>query len=288
MHCKKALIALLAASASGADFSGAQALEFTRKAVAFGQRPAGSAANRQLQTFIEAQLKPLHCQVTFDAFSASTPVGTVSMRNIIARFPGTSGRSVVLTGHFDSKPMPGVNFLGANDGGASAGLLLEMARVIGATTHVNDIVLVFFDGEEAFGEWSATNGVYGSRHLAKKWSEDGTLARIKALINVDMIGDKDLDVLSDENSSPSLRTLVWKTATDNGYQKYFLPGGFPVEDDHMPFIRLGVTALDLIDFDYGPNNSYWHTAQDTMDKLSAHSLEVVGNVLVAVVRKLEQ
>lgn len=288
MHCKKALIALLAASASGADFSGAQALEFTRKAVAFGQRPAGSAANRQLQTFIEAQLKPLHCQVTFDAFSASTPVGTVSMRNIIARFPGTSGRSVVLTGHFDSKPMPGVNFLGANDGGASAGLLLEMARVIGATTHVNDIVLVFFDGEEAFGEWSATNGVYGSRHLAKKWSEDGTLARIKALINVDMIGDKDLDLLSDENSSPSLRTLVWKTATDNGYQKYFLPGGFPVEDDHMPFIRLGVTALDLIDFDYGPNNSYWHTAQDTMDKLSAHSLEVVGNVLVAVTRKLEQ
>jgi glutaminyl-peptide cyclotransferase len=288
MHCKKALIALLAASAWGADFSGAQALEFTRKAVAFGQRPAGSAANRQLQTFIEAQLKPLHCQVTFDAFSASTPVGTVSMRNIIARFPGTSGRSVVLTGHFDSKPMPGVNFLGANDGGASAGLLLEMARVIGATTHVNDIVLVFFDGEEAFGEWSATNGVYGSRHLAKKWSEDGTLARIKALINVDMIGDKDLDVLSDENSSPSLRTLVWKTATDNGYQKYFLPGGFPVEDDHMPFVRLGVTALDLIDFDYGPNNSYWHTAQDTMDKLSAHSLEVVGNVLVAVTRKLEQ
>ena len=287
MHCPKALIALLAVSAFGAEFSGTQALDYTRQAVAFGQRPAGSPANRQLQAFIEAQLKPLRCQTTFDAFTASTPVGTVPMRNIIARFPGTSGRAVVLTGHFDSKPIPGVNFLGANDGGASTGLLLEMARALNSTTHANEIVLVFFDGEEAFGEWSDSNGVYGSRHLAKKWYEDGTLARIKALINVDMIGDKNLDLLYDENSSPSLRSLVWQTANDMGYQKYFLPSGFPIDDDHMPFIRLGVSALDLIDFDYGPNNAYWHTAQDTLDKISAHSLEVVGNVLVAVLRKLE-
>lgn len=287
MHCEKALIALLALSAQAATFSGVQALEFTQKAVAFGQRPAGSAANRQLQAYIEAQLKTLKCQITFDAFSAATPVGPVPMRNIIARFPGTTGRAVVVTGHFDSKPIPGITFLGANDGGSSTGLLLEMARVVNTSSHANDIVLVFFDGEEAFGEWSDTNGVYGSRHLARKWSEDGTLARIKALINVDMIGDKDLDILSDHNSTPSLRKLVWQTASDLGYGKYFLQEGTPMEDDHMPFIRLGVTALDLIDFDYGPNLAYWHTAKDTMDKLSAHSLEVVGNVLVAVLRKLE-
>ena len=288
MHCKKALIPLLlAVSAWGASFSGAEALEYTRKAVAFGQRPAGSAANRQLQAYIEVQLKQLRCQVTFDAFTATTPTGAVSMRNIIARFPGSGGRVVVLSGHFDSKPIPGVNFLGANDSGSSTGFLLEMARVINSTTHSNDIVLVFFDGEEAFGEWSDTNGVYGSRHLAKKWSEDGTLARIKALINVDMIGDKDLDILYDQNSTPSLRQLVWQTADDMGYGKYFLRDGFPIEDDHMPFVALGVNALDLIDFDYGPRNSLWHTATDTLDKLSAHSLEVVGNVLVAVLRKLE-
>jgi len=287
MHCKKALIPLLAVSAFGGSFSGAQALEFTRKAVAFGQRPAGSPANRQLQAYIEAQLKQLRCQVTFDAFTATTPTGAVSMRNIIARFPGGGGRVVVLTGHFDSKSIPGVNFLGANDGGSSTGFLLEMARVINSTTHSNDIVLVFFDGEEAFGEWSETNGVYGSRHLARKWSEDGTLARIKALINVDMIGDRDLDILYDQNSSPALRKLVWQTADDLGYGKYFLPDGFPIEDDHMPFVRLGVSALDLIDFDYGPRNAFWHTGADTLDKLSAHSLEVVGNVLVAVLRKLE-
>lgn len=287
MHCHKALIPLFAISAFGGSFSGTQALEFTQKAVAFGQRPAGSAANRQLQAYIEAQLKPLHCQVSFDAFSAPTPVGAVSMRNIIARFPGTNGRSVVLTGHFDSKQMPGINFLGANDAGSSTGFLLEMARVVSTTTHTNDVVLVFFDGEEAFGEWSDTNGVYGSRHLARKWSEDGTLAHVKALINVDMIGDKDLNILSDQNSSSPLRNLVWQTAKDIGYEKYFLPTGFAVEDDHMPFVRLGVNALDLIDFDYGPNNVYWHTGKDTVDKLDAHSLEVVGNVLVAVLRKLE-
>ncbi len=287
MHCKKALIALLAVSAWGTTFSGTQALEFTQKAVAFGQRPAGSSANSRLQAYIETQLKPLHCQVSYDAFTATTPVGPVSMRNIIARFPGSSGRAVVLTGHFDSKPIPGMNFLGANDAGSSTGFLLEMARVLSSTTHLNDIMLVFFDGEEAFGEWSDTNGVYGSRHLAKKWYEDGTLARIKALINVDMIGDKDLDILADQNSSPSLRKLVWQTAEDMGYGKYFLRDGYPIEDDHMPFIRLGVNAVDLIDFDYGANNAYWHTGKDTVDKLSAHSLEVVGNVLVAVLRKLE-
>jgi glutaminyl-peptide cyclotransferase len=287
MHCQKALIACFAVSAWGLDFSGTQALEFTRKAVAFGQRPAGSAANHQLQEFIESQLKTLHCQVSYDAFTAQTPAGPVAMRNIIARFPGKSGRAVVITGHFDSKKIPGVNFVGANDGGASTGFLLEMARVMNTFTDADDLILVFFDGEEAFGEWSDTNGIYGSRHLAQKWSDDGTLARIKALINVDMIGDKDLDILPEMKSSASLRRLVWQTAKDMGYEKYFLTNGNDIEDDHMPFVRKGVNALDLIDFDYGPNMAYWHTSQDTMDKLSAHSLEVVGNVLVAVLRKLE-
>jgi glutaminyl-peptide cyclotransferase len=287
MHCQKALIAFLAASAWGADFSGTQALEFTRRAVAFGQRPAGSAANRQLQAYIEAELKPLHCQVSFDAFTAQTPVGPVAMRNIIARFPGKTGRAVVITGHFDTKKIPGVNFVGANDGGSSTGFLLEMARVMSTFVYTDDLMLVFFDGEEAFGEWSDTNGIYGSRHLAQKWSEDGTLARIKALINVDMIGDKDLGILPEMKSSSSLRRLVWQTAKDMGYEKYFLPNGNDIEDDHMPFIRKGVNALDLIDFDYGPDMAYWHTSQDTLDKVSAHSLEVVGKVLVSVLRKLE-
>ncbi|HEX4594150.1 MAG TPA: M28 family peptidase, partial [Bryobacteraceae bacterium] len=256
-------------------------------AVAFGQRPPGSAANQKLQAYIESQLKALHCETSFDAFTAKTPAGSVAMRNIIAKFPGKSGSAIVITGHFDTKPMPGRVFVGANDGGASTGFLLELARVVNTMPHTDDIYLVWFDGEEAFGEWSDTNGIYGSRHLADKWSRDGMLTHIKALINVDMIGDKDLGILEDTNSSRSLLRLVWQTANDLGYGKYFLDLATPMEDDHMPFVHKGVNALDLIDFDYGPNNAYWHDEKDTIDKLSAHSLEVVGNVLVAVLRKLQ-
>ena len=286
MHRSKALLILLASAAWAGDFSGTAALQFTAKAVAFGPRPAGSEANRKLQAYIESQLKTLRCQISFDSFTANTPIGPVPMRNIIARFPGTSDRVLVVTGHFDSKPIAGMPFLGANDGGSSTGFLLEMARVINATPHADDIILVWFDGEEAFGEWSDTNGIFGSRHLADKWAADGTIARIRALINVDMIGDKDLGIIEEENSTPSLRRLVWRTAADLGYGQYFLDSGFATEDDHEPFLKKNVPAIDLIDFDYGPDNAYWHTEKDTMDKLSAHSLEVVGNVVLAVLRKL--
>jgi glutaminyl-peptide cyclotransferase len=281
-----ALLTLSTASAIAADFSGAAALEFTRKAVAFGPRPPGSAANQKLQAYIESQLKPLHCQISFDAFTAQTPSGPVPMRNIIAKFPGSSGRAIVITGHFDTKPMPGRVFVGANDGGSSTGLLLELAPVVDSMIHSDDIYLVFFDGEEAFGEWSATNGTYGSRHLADRWAAEGVLPRLKALINVDMTGDKDLGILQETMSSPQLLRLVWQTAHDLGYGKYFLNSAEATEDDHLPFLKKGVNALDLIDFDYGPNNAYWHNEQDTMDKLSAHSFDVVGYVLIAVIRKL--
>ena len=288
MRCPKALLILLASAAWAADFSGAAALEFTRKAVSFGPRPPASAANQKLQSYIESQLKTLHCQISFDAFTTQTPIGPVAVRNIIARFPGKSGRALVVTGHFDTKSMPGRAFVGANDGGSSTGFLLELAQVVNTMPHNNDIVLVWFDGEEAFGDWSATNGIFGSKHLAEKWSHEGTLARIKALINVDMIGDKDLGILHEDNSTLSLLNQVWKTADEMGYGKYFLHSGFPTDDDHMPFLQKGVNALDLIDFDYGPGNDYWHSDQDTMDKISSHSLEVVGNVVVAVLRKLDQ
>jgi Zn-dependent M28 family amino/carboxypeptidase len=208
------------------------------------------------------------------------------MRNLIARFPGASGRAVVITGHFDTKLYPGRHFVGANDGGASAGFLMEMAHVVATRSYKDDIYLVWFDGEEALGEWSPTDGIHGSRHLAAKWSADGTLARIKALVNVDMIGDKDLDIMEETNSSASLRREVWQIANELGYGKYFLNNGGATEDDHIPFLKMGVNALDLIDFNYGPDNKYWHTDQDTMDKLSGHSLEVVGNVLLDLLRRL--
>ena len=210
------------------------------------------------------------------------------MSNIIARFPGRSGQAIVFTGHYDTKVMPGINFVGANDGGASTGFLLEMARALAGQPRQHDVYLVWFDGEEAIAQWSETDGVYGSKHLAARWNADGTLGRIKALINVDMIGDRDLGILREGYSSPGLRARVWSAARRRGYDRHFLNEGSLVEDDHAAFVRLGVNALNLIDFDYGPSNSYWHTEKDTIDKLSADSFQVVGTVLLDVLRELEQ
>lgn len=278
---------MLAAALQAADFNGARALETTRKIVALGPRPPGSPAIQKLQAMIRAELKANGWTVSEDAFVAQTPIGKVPMRNIIGKLPGKSGRAVVFTGHYDTKSMPGVKFVGANDGGSSAGWLLEMARVLPSRPRTHDVMLVFFDGEEAFGEWSATNGIYGSRHLAEVWHKDGTLLKIKALFNVDMIGDKNLRIMDELNSVESLRTLVKAVARETGYADYFPEQAGAIEDDHMPFLRLGVSAVDLIDFDYGPGHTWWHTEQDTMDKLSAKSFQIVGEVMLEVFRRLQ-
>jgi Zn-dependent M28 family amino/carboxypeptidase len=279
------ILVFLAASAAcfGTDFSGVSAYKYTQTAVGFGPRPSGSPANRQLQAYIRAQLRMLKCEITEDSFVGKTPKGDITMTNIIAKFPGKSGRAIAVTGHFDTKLFPGRKFVGANDGGSSTGLLLELARVFSGAPRVDDVYVVFFDGEEAVNDWTETDSVYGSRHLAYKWQADGTNARLKALILVDMIGDKSLGILQEENSTISLRKLVWKTASDLGYKAYFLDSGEKVEDDHMPFLKLGVPCVDLIDFDYDP----WHKDSDTLDKLSPKSLEIVGTVVAETVRRLE-
>jgi glutaminyl-peptide cyclotransferase len=288
MHSKKIVLILatvwLATGVQARDFSGARAMEYARKVVSFGPRPPGSTALRSLRAYVLAQLKVRGCEVTQDSFTAQIPVGAIPMVNIIARFPGKSGRAVVFTGHYDTKSMPGIHFVGADDGGSSTAFLLEMAEALQGLPHKDDLYLVWFDGEEAFGQWSDTDSLYGSRHLATRWEADNTLGRIKALINVDMIGDKNLDIMREENSSPALRRLIWDTAKQLGYGKYFLDQGGPTEDDHIPFLRMGVNAVDLIDFD----KSYWHTPADTIDKLSPHSFEVVGTVLMEVLRELEE
>ena len=209
------------------------------------------------------------------------------MANIIAKFPGTSGKAIAISGHFDTKKIAGVHFLGANDAGSSTGFLLEFAHAMAKIRHRDDIYVVFFDGEEALHEWTDTDSCYGSRHLAAKWLADGTLSHLVALINVDMIGDKDLDILDDANSSASLRTMLRDVANRLGYAKYFRQDPGAIEDDHQPFAQVGVNVLDLIDFDYGPNMAYWHTAKDTMDKLSASSLQVVGDVVLDLTKDLD-
>jgi glutaminyl-peptide cyclotransferase len=287
MHSKKILLIFWTSLALAGDFSGKSAFSFTEKAVSFGPRVAGSAALDKLRSYMLVELKSCGCEVTRDTFTAQTPAGPVLMKNIIAKFPGKSGRAVAFTGHYDTKVFPGIRFVGANDAGSSTGLLLEMARVLAGKPRKDDVYLVWFDGEEAVAQWSPTDGLYGSRHLAGLWAADSTARRLKALINVDMIGDRDLKILQEASSSPVLTKLVWQTAAELGYGSQFPSAQTAIDDDHMPFVRIGVPALDLIDFDYGPGHSWWHTELDTMDKLSARSLQVVGNVLLETLRRLE-
>jgi len=279
------LILGLGATAVAAGVSGASALEFTRRAVAFGPRPPGSAADTALQNYIIAELRKDGCEIIEDAFTAKTPQGMIAMKNIIAKFPGKgpAHKAIAITGHFDTKYFPGRKFVGASDGGSSTGLLLELARVLAHQPRIDDVYLAFFDGEEAFGEWSDTDSLYGSRHLAARWRQDGTLQRLKALINVDMIGDKNLNIPRETNGNAALNNLVWRTAADLGYKAFFTDQQIGEDDDHMPFVRAGVAAIDLIDIDYPP----WHIDTDTMDKLSAQSMEIVGTVVYEVIQRLE-
>lgn len=293
MHRRQALIATLALAwqacgqARPGEFSGEAALRHARRAAAFGPRPPGSNALDQLRAYILGELGKLRCEVIRDEFTASTPLGPIRMVNLVARFPGRTGRAVAVSGHYDTKWMPDIRFVGANDGGASTGFLLELARVVSERKFGNEILVVFFDGEESFGPWSETDGLYGSRHLAARWAGDSTLARLKALINVDMIGDRDLSILREMHSTAWLRDLVWSVAAQLGLSRHFLEHAAWVEDDHVPFLRLGASAVNLIDFDYGPQNSYWHTEEDTPDKLDAASFSVVGRVVLEVLRRLE-
>jgi glutaminyl-peptide cyclotransferase len=278
------LIALSAVLCSAADFSGTAAFDFAKAAVAFGPRPAGSEANHKLQAYILQKVNVPGAQVVEDAFTAQTPRGLVAMKNIIVKFPGKSGKAIAITGHYDTKPFANRNFVGANDGGSSTAVLLELAQALAGQPRIDDVYLIFFDGEEAFGDWTAADSVYGSRHLADTWRKDASWVRFKALINVDMIGDKDLNILQDTNSDVSLRRLVWSAAASLGYQKYFTSQNEPMDDDHMPFVRLGVPSLDVIDFDYPP----WHGDTDTLDKIGPASLEIVGKTMLESIKRVER
>jgi glutaminyl-peptide cyclotransferase len=291
MHGAQTLMLVVACAAvvegGPMQFSGRSALDFTSRAVALGPRPIATDAHARLERMITTHLKTSGWEVVPDSFSAQTPLGPRTMHNLIGRLPGKSGKAVVITGHYDTKIMSGIRFVGANDGGSSTGFLMELARVLPKQGLNDDVYLVWFDGEEAVAEWTATDSLYGSRHLAERWQRDGTASRIKALINVDMIGDKDLDLVYEISGTGWLRELVWRTAEELGDQRQFTRNANWIGDDHQPFLNIGVPAIDLIDFNYGPGNRYWHTEQDTMDKLSAASLQAVGDVILAALKKLE-
>jgi Zn-dependent M28 family amino/carboxypeptidase len=214
------------------------------------------------------------------------------MVNFIAKFPGSRDGIIVLCGHYDTI-YNRKDFVGANDGGSSTGILLELAdqlrgQMKNGKRDGYSVWLVWFDGEEAFRTWTDTDSTYGSRHLADKWHQDGTAGKIKGFLLADMIGDTDLSIERDLNSSPALEDLVYQAATRYGYQSHFFRRQVAMSDDHNPFANIGVPVADLIDFDYGYDNAFWHTSEDTMDKLNPKSLEIVGNVMLETVRMLDR
>lgn len=269
-------------------FNGSRAFADLQHLVALGPRPPGSKALENSRAWIISELQRAGCQVDQDRFVAQTPVGNIPMINLIAKIPGKeSDKVIMITGHYDTKLENNFKFVGADDGGSSAAFLLEMARVLRQSPHKLTLWLVFFDGEEALQNWSDTDSLYGSRHLVAKLTESGELSRIQAMILVDMIGDTHLDINRDQNSSPWLNDLVFQTANKLGYSKYFLNTPANIIDDHIPFVNAGVSAIDLIDLDYGPNGSYWHSAHDTPEHCSPASLTIVGRVVRAALDALD-
>jgi Zn-dependent M28 family amino/carboxypeptidase len=273
-----------------AHFDGAGAMQYTKQVVAFGPRPIGSPAHSALENYMRTQLKGTSLEE--DAFTAATPVGSKPVRNLIAKFPGTKDGVIVVCGHYDTlydRP----DFVGANDGGSSTGLLLQLAKQLrgqlkNGKLEGYSVWLAFLDGEEAIRQWSSTDSLYGSRHLAEKWQADGTLRQIKGLLLVDMIGDSDLEILRDNSSTPWLEDAVYQAATRFGYQSHFFKMETSMDDDHMPFVQRGVPSVDLIDFNYGYNNAFWHTKDDTLDKLSPESLAITGGVVMQTIQILNQ
>jgi Zn-dependent M28 family amino/carboxypeptidase len=269
-------------------FDAARAMQYVREIVAFGPRPVGSANHRKVEDYILSHLKG--DSVEADMFTADTPEGKFPVRNIIAKFPGSKDGIIVVAGHYDTNyPLRNTSFIGANDGGSTAALLLELANQLrGRKLSGYSVWLLWTDGEEAIKEWSASDSLYGSRHLAEKWQADGTSKKIRAFILTDMIGDADLNLDRDENSAPWLQALVLQAAGRLGYQSHFFARAIQVEDDHLPFRRIGVPVIDLIDLDYGYGNVFHHTVQDTVDKLSPKSIAIVGEVILESIRLLDE
>lgn len=267
------------------DINGGQILQYVKEVVAFGARPPGSPAHAKLEQYILSKLNGV--EVEQDKFTAQTPVGKFPMNNIIAKFPGKKDGIIVVAGHYDTAYYLGKNFVGANDGGSSTALLLALAdQFRGKQLDGYSVWLLWTDGEEAFVHWTDTDSVYGARQLAQRWQQDGTAKKVKAFILVDMVGDADLDILKDTHSTPWLSDLVYQAATRLGYQSHFYEFQTAMEDDHKQFLADGIPSVDLIDFTYGYNNVFWHTPDDTTDKLSAQSLAITGDVVLETIQLL--
>lgn len=284
--------ACLSAQRSTSDaltFDGERAFQHVRQLVGIGPRVAGTDGARHARAYIRRELEQLGLHVEEQPFQASTPLGPASMANVRALVPGrTSGRRLIVAGHYDTKRFDEFTFVGANDGGSSTAFLIELARVLKARDNAVAIELLFLDGEEAVVEWVGEDNTYGSRHYVRAARAAGTLKEIGALVLVDMIGDRALRIRREANSTPWLTDIIWSAARTAGRAEFVDEAAY-LEDDHLRFLEAGVPAVDIIDLEYpDASNRHWHTAGDTLDKVSAASLQTVGDVLLEALPEIEK
>jgi glutaminyl-peptide cyclotransferase len=284
------------------DFDGERAFEYVRKQVEFGVRPPGSPELEKTRAYIIDQLKSFGLTVTTDEFEATTPIGQKKMANIVAELPGPATDIVIICSHYDTKFIKDFKFVGANDAGSSTGAVMEIARVLAMKKMPlkQTYRFVFFDGEEAFCfDWEQCHNpnpadpakplpdnTYGSRHYVSQLVQKGELSRVKAMILLDIIGYKDLRLGRADLGTAWLQDIIWQTGKELGYGSQFVNDTEGVgDDDHSPFLKAGVDAVDLIQLS---TYQYWHTKDDTLDKVSAKSLQIVGDTVVASLPKVEE
>lgn len=263
-------------------FDAGRAYEHVRRLVALGPRPAGSAGSAAARRYIADQLTALGLAPIEQRFEARTPHGPIGMANVIATIPGRRPQRLLLAGHYDTKRFTDFVFVGANDGGSSTAMLLELARALARRDNPLTIELIFFDGEEAVVEWTGDDHTYGSRHYVAAAQRDGSLRSVAALVLFDMVGDRRLNLRRESYSTGWLTDLIWDTAR-RLEQPAFIEEELAVEDDHRPFLDAGVPAVNLVDLDYHA----WHTPADTLDQVSAASLQAVADVFLAALPRIE-
>ena len=279
-------------------FSGQAAYDLTKQYIAAApHRWIGSPDHAKAEAFIKSHFTAEAAKGNFetDSFTASTPAGQMAMKNFIVRYPGKKDGVIVIASHYETNyPLRDIDFVGANDGGATSAFLMELGNYLRAHPPEGySVWLVFDDGEEAIQSWSDRDSLYGTRHLAAKWSQDGTIKKIKAFLVVDMIGDKDLNIDRDSNSTPWLLDLLATAAKNTGHSASIFKNETTVMDDHLPFRQRGVPVLDVIDLDYGPptqehpEGGYHHTALDTLDKVSPRSLQIAGDLVVEMIKLID-
>ena len=276
-------------------FNGERAMDHARKQVEIGPRISGSVELAKTREYMVGLLKSYGLNVKIDEFNASTPIGEKKMVNITAELPGESSDVIIVASHYETKFFKDMQFVGANDPASSVATLLELARVLGTGDHKRKMTywLVFFDGEEAFcGSWDecskpdAPDNTYGSRYYVSQLQKQNEIQRVRAMVLLDLMGYKNLELGRDTLSTRWLQDIIWNTGRDLGHKKIFVDreegvGG----DDHEPFIQAGVPAVDLIQLNGYP---YWHRADDTIDKVSARSMKIVGDTVLTSLPKIEE